>query len=1044
MDDAWTKRLDELYMEDEFDAEFDLMHYGVAHDENPPGPGSGRYPFGSGDRMLQRDWDIYSRYRKLKASGMSETDIARALDFWQTDKDGNYKLDKNGERMPSTSKLRANATIAKNNVRQNGYVKECKRLAKEIDPDTGKLYTNTKIGQILEIGESSVRNYIKSDSASYNASKPTKVADTLRDMVEKKDYIDVGRGVELSLGVSPEGLKTSLEMLKKEGYQVAPIYLDQVGGERGNKTTINVLYKPGVEYKQMFKDRFKIQLVDDPEGEGTLTALGIQDPVRIKESRVQVRLAQDGGTNKDGTVEIRAYRDEQGRLMPACEDLSLGNAKYAQVRIAVEGDKYIKGMAFYNTDLPENVDVLVNSNKKTYEKAFKEMKPIKDKDGNVIGVDPDNPFGSTVYQSNYIDKNGEKKLSAINIVGDIYGVDQHKEGAWDEWSRNLPAQFLSKQSETLIKQQLKLKVQEKQQEYDEILQLNNPVVKKQMLKDFADGCDASAVDLKAAALPGQRVQVLLPLETIKDNEVYAPNYDNGQTLALIRYPHTGPFEIPIVKVNNNNKEAKKFLEDSRGQAKDAIGINYKTAQILSGADFDGDTVTAIPMTRKNSQGEFEKTVNIKGLGNGQSKLPDLDAFDPTEEWPGADDAGNPLPGVKLMDNRKKGMEMGVISNLITDMSLKGCESPEEMSRAVRYSMVVIDAYKHKLDYRAAEKAYNIKELKEKYQVNEDGTHGVSTLVSRAKSPVKDIPQRQNWTPNAGRIDPETGKLVGNTIDPETGEKIYRLAPHRFYKTRKEVKVIDPDTGKPIKIGEEEFKDKNGKTRKRSVYLMESVEEENERNTSSTRMAEAKNAYELLSDNPSNKEYLYADYANKMKSMANEARKEWLNVPKLKMNPAAKKEYSREVKSLEEKFIRAKKNAPRERQAQLVATQMINSKLEQNPDMDKDDKKRLRGQALNGARDKVGAKKDRIKFTEKEWEAINAGAISETRLTDLLKNADSDNYKALATPKSSRISASTAARIESLLNAGWSRKDIENAGYASMETIKSVENGTWQA
>ena len=1029
----WVDELVELYNSDEVKVDDSLMHYGVGHLDDPPGPGSGRYPFGSGDRSLQRNWDQYSRYMKLKhmndpetGKPYTESKIAGLMGYYQTDsKTGEVRKDKYGNPIPNTSLLRARTTIAKNYIRQEGYVKEIKKYDSRNDPDTGKPYTNTKIAELLGINESSVRNYRNSEQASINASKPENAAKQLKALVDKHGMIDVGRGSEISLDVSSQGMKVALEMLKEQGYQVAPVWVDQQGAANGNKTIINVLYKPGIEYKDVYKNMGKIRSIEEPEGEATTTRLGVEDPIRVSLDRVKVRFDEQGGTKKDGTIEIRAKVDEQGRLVPACEDLSLGNAKYAQVRIATEGDHYIKGMAIYNTDL-QGCDILVNSNKsesKGKVGALKEMEKVE-KNGKVM-VDPDNPFGATVYQSKYIGKDGQKHLSAINIVGDMWGVDQHKEGAWDEWSRNLPAQFLSKQSETLIKQQLKLKVQEKQQEYDEIKKLNNPVVKKQMLKDFADECDAAAVDLKAAPLPGQRVQVILPLTTIKPNEIYAPNYDNGQTVALIRYPHTGPFEIPIVKVNNRNKEARAFLEDSRGQAKDAIGINAKTAAILSGADFDGDTVTVIPMTRKNATGEFERVVNIKGLGNGQAKLPDLEDFNPSDAFPGTDSNGNPLPGVHMMTKREKGIEMGKVSNLITDMSLKGCEDPDKLSRAVRYSMVVIDAEKHKLDYKRAEKEYDIKSLREEYQ---DGG-GVSTLVSKAGAERRDIIQRQAWTPNAGHIDKETGKLVGNTIDPKTGEKIYKLAPNRFYTTFKEVRVKDPDTGKYVK-------NPDGSWKKERVAVV------NERRQSSSQMAEAKDAYELLSRNPSNREILYADYANKMKAMANSARKDWLAVPKMEMNPAAKKEYASEVQSLNRKYLAAKKNAPRERQAQILATQIINARLEENPGkaQDKEWVKKQKGQALNSARSRTGAKKERVTFTEKEWEAVNAGAISETRLKNLLQNADADNYRQLATPKTNRISAATAARIEGLLAAGWSRSDIVNAGYASMDTIKKVQAG----
>ena len=1028
---SWVDDLAELYSD--FDEDF-LMHFGVGHDENPPGRGSGRYEFGSGERIAQHKNDLYARYRKLKKAGLSDKEIAKSLGLYLKDSKGNPKLDENGDPIGSVPLLRAKVQIERNRL-YSDLANKAKELENTVDPETGKrMYSRREIAEMLGLpNESSVRSLLNNEEAAINRDKTNQAVSKLKELVNGENYIDVGRGAELYLGISKDRLNVALEMLKEEGYDVQAIYVNQVGMSNGTKTTVLTLCPPGSEPGDAFRNRFQIKSVD-PDGSDALTQLGMQVPEAVDVSRVQVKFAEEGGSEKDGVIEIRAYRDEEGYLRPACEDLSLGEAKYAQVRIAVDAtgavsehpERYIKGMAVYSTDLPDGVDILVNSNYSSLDKALKEQKRIKDKEGNDAGVDQDNPFGATVYQTNYISKDGTEKLSAINIVGDVYGVDKHEEGAWDDWSRNLASQFLGKQSENLIKQQLKLKVTEKQEEYEEILRLNNPVVKKQMLMDFADSCDAAAVDLKAAPLPGQRVQVLLPLTTAKANEVYAPNYPDGTTLALVRFPHTGPFEIPIVKVNNKIAEARDFLEDSRGQAKDAIGISKTTAQILSGADFDGDTAVCIPLTRVNSRGEFEKVVNIKGIGNGQPVLHGLTGFDPSEAYPEKE-------GMHYMSKREKGIEMGRISNLITDMSVKGCEDTEELERAVKYSMVVIDAEKHKLNYKQAEKDYRIDELREKYQSNKDGTHGPSTILSRAAA-EKDVDQRS----------------LRYTIDPETGKKVYQTAKNAEYEVERKVKAPAPEgytyTDKEGKSHKSKYlRDEDGKI----LYLTddetgkvvyEKTGKMTTRQQKSTRMAEADDAYELLSDNPSNKEIIYADYANKMKAMANTARKEYLATPRMRMNSEAKKEYATEVASLNRKLNDAKKNAPKERQAQLLATQIINQKKQDNPDMSAEELKRLEGQALNGARSRTGAKKQRVKFTEKEWEAVNAGAISENVLVQLLKNGDADNYKSLATPRQSRISESTANRIQALLNAGWTKRDIVDAGYASETTVEKVQKG----
>ena len=44
--------------------------------------------------------------------------------------------------------------------------------------------------------------------------------------------------------------------------------------------------------------------------------------------------------------------------------------------------------------------------------------------------------------------------------------------------------------------------------------------------------------------------------------------------------------------------------------------------------------------------------------------------------------------------------MGDVSNLITDMTIKGANN-DELARAVRHSMVVIDSEKHNLDVKAS-------------------------------------------------------------------------------------------------------------------------------------------------------------------------------------------------------------------------------------------------------------------------------------------------------------------------------------------------------
>lgn len=347
------------------------------------------------------------------------------------------------------------------------------------------------------------------------------------------------------------------------------------------------------------------------------------------------------------------------------------------------------------------------------------LKPIKN--------DPDNPFGSNIKDADlggqywYVDKkDGKKKLGLINKRSD--------EGDWTEWKDALPSQFLSKQSLTLAKKQLDLAKAERKQEYDDIMALTNPTVKKYYLQKFADKCDGAAVDLKAAALPGQKYHVILPNNTLKDNEVYAPGYKDGTKLALVRYPHGGTFEIPICTVNNKNAVGEKMIGK---QSIDAICINSKVASRLSGADFDGDTVMCIPTHDNKGRVRISSRDQLKQLENFEPKSYKYDLK--TVDKNGQEHYYRNGKEFKVM--KRTDMEMGKISNLITDMTLQGAPD-DHLARAVKHSMVVIDAEKHKLDYNQSYKDNNITSLKQLYQKKENGKYGgAGTIVSRAKSPV---------------------------------------------------------------------------------------------------------------------------------------------------------------------------------------------------------------------------------------------------------------------------------------------------------------------
>lgn len=878
----------------------ELMHYGMPRR-------SGRYPWGSGENPYQHSGDFLARVEELKKSGKSEPEIAKELGI----------LNEKGQ--PSTTRLRTQISLAKDERRQL-KVDTAKSLRE-------KGYSNTEIGKKMGINESSVRSLLNENSE-IRTNQAMKTAEFLKQQIKEKGMIDVGTGVERELGISKEKLNQALYILEMEGYPTYGGGVPQVTN-KGKQTNLKVLCPPGTEHKEIYNYDQIHSIVDYTTHDDGQTFEKFQYPKSISGDRVFIRYSEEGGNDRDGLVELR-------RNVP---DLSLGESRYSQVRILVDDKKYIKGMALYSDEIPDGYDIVFNTNKKKGTPKEDVLKTIKD--------DPDNPFGSLIKangQSYYTDpKTGKRELSAINKRAD--------ESDWSEWADKLPSQFLGKQNISLVKQQLGLAAADKQNEYDEIMSLTNPTVKKVLLKSFADDCDSAAVHLKAAALPRQKYHVIIPVNTMKDNEVYAPNYETGEKLALIRYPHGGTFEIPILTVNNNQPQAKKML----GNATDAVGINKKVADRLSGADFDGDTVMTIPCNSPRSKVKITSTPPLKGLEGFDTKL----AYGTIKK----DDGYYNASGQKIKVMKNTQTEMGKVSNLITDMTLKGA-TQDELARAVRHSMVVIDAEKHKLDYKQSEKDNGIAALKKKYQgrVDEDGKYheGASTLLSRAKSQVS-VPRRQGMP----------------KIDPETGEYIWKTKEDRFYV-------------------------KDGKTV--------------ERMQKSTAMYETKDARTLSSGHPT--EEVYADYANRMKALGNEARKAYLNAGKIPYSATASMVYQKEVDSLDAKLLVSLKNAPRERQAQTMANAVIKAKKQANPDMKPDELKKESQRALSQARATVGAKREPVVISDSEWTAIQAGAISPSKLEKILNHADMDRVKELATPRTTTtITPAKAARIKALSASG---------------------------
>lgn len=887
-----------------------LMHYGVKRR-------SGRYPWGSGDNPYQHGGDFLARVEELQRLGKTEKQIADELHL-------------------STTDLRMQVRVAKHERRalQADRARSLREDGKTLD----------EIASILGYAnDSSVRALLNENTAA-NKNKAQATAEILKKELAEKGAIDVGTGVERQLGVSTGVLQEALFILETEGYNRYGVGVPQVNDPK-KRTITPVISVPEIDQREVYQNLDLVKSVGDYHStDGGESWDKREYPASIDSSRVKILYGDEGGALKDGVIEIRR----------GVADLDLGDSHYAQVRILVDGTHYLKGMAMYSDDMPDGADIVFNTNKHTGTPKMDVLKKIQD--------DPDNPFGALIKangQSHYIDADGNEKLSAINKL--------KEEGDWDKMSKNLSSQFLSKQPIQLIKKQLDLTYADAADEFSEICSLNNPTVKRKLLLDFADECDSAAVHLKAAALPRQSTQVILPLNAMKETEIFAPNYRDGEKVVLIRYPHGGTFEIPELTVNNKNPTAVSVLGKN---IRDAVGINPKVAERLSGADFDGDQVVVIPT---GGRVKIQSTPALK----------DLKDFDPKTDY-----STEGKTGVRLLaKGAATQRQMGEISNLITDMTLKGATEPE-IARAVKHSMVVIDAAKHKLDYRQSEKDNGIAELKKKYQGFDDetGHHGgASTLLSRRKQDVE-VPERQG----SGVIDPLTGKVVYK----ESG---------RTY--------VDPRTGKTVAAT----------TKVKRILAVDDV-----RSMSSGTLQEE----------------AYADYANKMKDLANKARLEYKATPTLKRSASAAKAFEPEVNRLMAALKVAQLNAPLEREAQRIANARVKAKVQANNITDKDEISKIRRAAISDARNSTGAsgKRTRITISDGEWTAIQSGAISDTTLSEILRYAEPTTVRERATPRrTTQLSDARISRIKAMANSGHTNAEIAEALGISTSAVSKYLN-----
>lgn len=912
----------------------DRLDYGILRK-------SGRYPWGSGDDVYTRSQSFDGYVKELKAKGMKDKEIAQVIGMAAPDDKGFSVADLRDARTISKEEIVAEQTSRAIAMRDRGASPKA-------------------ISEVLGIPEPTVRLRLKNSEGEKKTSLRN-TADVIRKNVDEHDIVDIGAGVGIRMGLSKERLRAAVSVLRDEGYETYNIPVRQPGGNKNTNSLVIVPKGTGFGGARKMSDRIHT-MGEWTENKG-LTYFGIHPPLSVSSRRLAVNFKEDGGAEQDGLIFVR----------PGVKDLSMGKNTYAQVRIAIDGTHYVKGMAVLKDDLPPGTDLVFNTNKSKTVGKMGALKPL--------GDDADNPFGSVIKrQIVEIDpKTGKEKVtSAMNLL--------REEGDWEDWSRSMPSQVLAKQPHSLIKSQLEVTRNQTKDRLAEIEAITNPVVRKKALEDYADQIDADAVDLRAAQMPRQRTAAILPMPKMNKHEIYAPGFETGESVVLIRYPHGGRFEIPEVVVNNNNRTAKKLL----GNAVDAIGIHPAVAEKLSGADFDGDTVVIIPNRSGKIKGSSSMGSQAKVYEDGLSN------FDAKRQYggfvqTGTDSRGRPVGNFKLMT--QTGLQMGMITNLITDMSIQGAR-PEHVVRAVKHSMVVIDAEKHQLNWKQSEIDNGITQLRALYQRSSKG--GSTTLLSQATAPERILERKLR--PHA----------EGGPIDPKTGAKVY-------VPTNKTNNKFDRKTG---------------------TYTDEKVPK-----TETVRRLElTDDAFDLVRDRANPVERLYAEHANEMKAIANATRLKAASVPSPKLNPQAKAIYRDEVDTLNAALKAAQAQAPLDRRARNYANVTIKMKRQEDPTLrdDRDRMRKVERQALSEGRARLGLKKPTIEISDRQWDAIQSGAISASKLREILRYADPRRIEELALPRTNVVmTKAVSSRAKAMLAAGATNADVARALGISASTLKAA-------
>ena len=141
---------------------------------------------------------------------------------------------------------------------------------------------------------------------------------------------------------------------------------------------------------------------------------------------------------------------------------------------------------------------------------------------------------------------------------------------------------------------------------------------------------------------------------------------------------------------------------------------------------------------------------------------------------------------------------------------------------------------------------------------------------------------------------------------------------------------------------------------------------------------------------------------------------------------------------------ALKNTVKERTATRLASSEIKRRQSTNPDLKGEDLRKTSQRLQTKYRSEVGSVSRRnraIQITDKEWEAIQAGAISENKLKKILNNSDPDSLRQRAMPKESKsLSSAQINRMKRLSESNFTLSQIAEKMNLSPSTVSNYLKG----